>query len=293
MAKLKKQSKPASTRWDKELNTSETQTSFDLLLSWLEEEGNYRKYKGEDGSGVTKAVLYGQIVTLLKREGIYSKSALDVANKINSLEKGFKDASDWIANTGQGVLENSREDFDTYLNKKWPLFKTLEPVFGDRATIRPSTVVDTLSQTKRKRNTNTESSDEEDGYCINSDDEGDTEVLLEVKTKTPKTETKNMEPLKPLPKKRTTSSSFIFSSPFIEVDNKRLLLDQAQHEHVKMQDEKRWNLEERRILLEEKKAGFEMELLRTKAKSTLLRERLNLKNEGVPQEEIDILFPIQ
>jgi hypothetical protein len=33
--------------------------------------------------------------------------------------------------------------------------------------------------------------------------------------------------------------------------------------------------------------------LSTKAKATLLRERHSLRNEGVPQEEIDRLFPIE
>ena len=262
MAKVKAAQKPMSTRWDKELNANLTQTSFDILLSWLGEDSNYRKYKGEDGfykgedgSGVTKSVLHGQIVTLLKREGIYSKTPLDVANKINNLEKGFKEASDWIANTGQGVLENSKDDFETYVKKKWPLFRTLEPIFGDHATIRPLTVVDTLDQMKRK--STDDLCDDEDCNYIDNEEHNN---VVEIKSDIVSMESSKaaIERLKPLPKKRTTSSSSAFSSPFIEIDNKRLLFDQAQHEYVKEQDEKRWNIEERKIVLEEQKAELEL-----------------------------------
>jgi hypothetical protein len=50
----------------------------------------------------------------------------------------MRDGFDWLSNIGQGLKETG--DFaaiDDFINSRWPLFKTLEPIFSDRASSRP------------------------------------------------------------------------------------------------------------------------------------------------------------
>jgi hypothetical protein len=61
-SKINQKTPTPSTRWDKENNSTETAKSYDLIVSWLEEPGNWAIYKGEDGTGTTKAILHGQVV---------------------------------------------------------------------------------------------------------------------------------------------------------------------------------------------------------------------------------------
>jgi hypothetical protein len=67
-----KQSNSQSTRWDKELNRKGDATSYYVLINWIQEARKCARYKGEDGSGATKAVIHGELVAILKREGIFS-----------------------------------------------------------------------------------------------------------------------------------------------------------------------------------------------------------------------------
>ena len=57
-------------------------------------------------------------------------------NKIVSLERQFRVATEWANNTGQGV-ENPG-DFEAAILKRCPLYKALEPIMGERPNSKPS-----------------------------------------------------------------------------------------------------------------------------------------------------------
>jgi hypothetical protein len=58
-----------------------------------------------------------------------------VENKITSLERQFRQATDWAENTGQGVSDPG--DFEAAILKRCPLYKELEPIMGERPNARP------------------------------------------------------------------------------------------------------------------------------------------------------------
>jgi hypothetical protein len=104
-------------------------------------------------------------------------------------------------------------------------------------------------------------------------------------------------------RKRGQSQSSVFSSPFAEADRKRLFFDKEQLIYSKPEDQKRSEMEalkndrmnaieKRKLLILESQSKLENESHRFKAKDDILRERNNLKNEDVPQEEIDLIFPL-
>ena len=83
----------------------ESDGSMSMLMDFLTTEPNYANYCGASGNkGTSKAQYHKQIAELLQQKAPDSeRTAKDVENKINSLERQFRIASDWANNTGQGV----------------------------------------------------------------------------------------------------------------------------------------------------------------------------------------------
>jgi hypothetical protein len=70
--------------------------SSNFMLDWLTTEGNYDKYRGgASADGKTKDSLCGEIVSIMKSEGIGHRKNGDIRTKINELERKFKEASEW------------------------------------------------------------------------------------------------------------------------------------------------------------------------------------------------------
>jgi hypothetical protein len=96
------------TRWDADgPNGPDTEpSSMSVLVDWWTVEGNYSKYRGGKGqTGKTKETFWQMLSQLIKEKGILVKqSAVSVGSKIMRLEAMYKDAADWLAQTGQGVL---------------------------------------------------------------------------------------------------------------------------------------------------------------------------------------------
>jgi hypothetical protein len=96
------------TRWDADRpNGPDTEPlSMSVLLDWWTVEGNYSKYwGGKDQTGKTKFTFWQMLSQLIKEKGILvERSAVSVGSKIIRMEAMYKEASDWLAQTGQGVL---------------------------------------------------------------------------------------------------------------------------------------------------------------------------------------------
>jgi hypothetical protein len=93
---------------------------------------NYSAYAGSNGNvkGKSKAQYHKEIALLIQSKAPDSeRDAKDVENKIVSLERQFRLASDWANNTGQGV-ENPG-NFQAAIQKRCPLFSELEPIMGE------------------------------------------------------------------------------------------------------------------------------------------------------------------
>jgi hypothetical protein len=111
--------------------------TLDVLMEWLTTEGNYAEYCGATGNkGKTKTQHHKELSLLIKeRKPESDRTEKDVENKITSLERQFRVASDWANNTGQGV-ENPG-DFKAAIAKRCPLYKELEPIMGDHPNAKP------------------------------------------------------------------------------------------------------------------------------------------------------------
>jgi hypothetical protein len=110
--------------------------TLSTLMDWLTTEGNYSAYAGSNGNikGKSKSQYHKEIALLIKSKNPDSdREAKDV--EITSLERQFRQASDWANNTGQGV-ENPG-DFEAALLKRCPLYKELEPIMGERPNSKP------------------------------------------------------------------------------------------------------------------------------------------------------------
>lgn len=83
-------------------------SSLSCVIDWMTVGDNYSRYRGGDGQrGESKKRLAGEIVRMINDSGVQtSRNAKDVINKISNLEALFKIDADWIANTGQGRLDD-------------------------------------------------------------------------------------------------------------------------------------------------------------------------------------------
>eukprot|EP00171_Calliarthron_tuberculosum_P023793 IDg23793t1 len=111
--------------------------SLSVVLSWLTTEGNYERYVGGNSTiGRTKDSFHAEIKRLIAdTEGCSERSEKDIGTKIASLERAFREASDWLNNTGAG-LSNPGE-IRAYIQNKWPHYYDLEPILADRPNTRP------------------------------------------------------------------------------------------------------------------------------------------------------------
>ncbi|KAI9325123.1 hypothetical protein BDR26DRAFT_827775 [Obelidium mucronatum] len=123
--------------WSKDAVEPKGKSSHDILIDWLTTEGNYSRWKGDTEGGVTKETLCSEIVSEMITHGIKHRDNNMVRTKIGDLEKSFKRAVDWRANTGQGILDSSTKteaekeaEIKLYLKKLCPFYEELEPVMG-------------------------------------------------------------------------------------------------------------------------------------------------------------------
>ena len=75
-------------------------------------------------------------------------------NKIETLEKQFRDAHDWATATGAGVRdeENGQASFDKVVKKKCLDYYDLKPIMQDRAASKPKVTSDNLDTTDEDDN---------------------------------------------------------------------------------------------------------------------------------------------
>jgi len=59
-------------------------------------------------------------------------------------EESWRSCNDWTSAAGQGVLEKSKDTFDTIVNKRCPFCCDWEPVMTDRAGSNPAVASDDL-----------------------------------------------------------------------------------------------------------------------------------------------------
>jgi hypothetical protein len=90
---------------------------MNVLLEWLTTGNIYTHWRGGDATnGTTKLVMANEIVHLIQQACITTeRKAKHVTDKIETIERQFRAATDWLDNTGSGVTdEESVESTLTY-----------------------------------------------------------------------------------------------------------------------------------------------------------------------------------
>ena len=317
------------TRWDADgPNGPDTEpNSMSLLLGWWTTEGNYSKYRGgKDQTGKTKEAYWQMLSQLIKDKGILvERSAVSVGSKIIRMEAMYKEASDWLSQTGQGVLAEGGDVTDA-VKKRCPFFYIIDPIMCDRASIKPLALSEDLDW-ENIDNEGTSITDVDVHDAFHSAEEsieeptiitvtttiGD-EVRTESVTATAETDQAQAAAIK-TPKvsnnkqsKRLLTVSGTASSqkkkkldPFAimsQLNGSLQELGSSTQANDKMYElEKSYKTEElklkgREVAILEKKSETEISLLKIREKKELLVARKELKDLGVSQEEIDLMLPL-
>ncbi len=79
--------------------------SENILIAWLQHPGNYSKFRSPP-SGKTKVAVCEEVSKKINQANTLKiRKAPSVQLKIQAMEGAFRDAHDWVNNTGVGVLE--------------------------------------------------------------------------------------------------------------------------------------------------------------------------------------------
>jgi hypothetical protein len=321
------------TRWDADgPNGPNTEpNSMSILLSWWTTEGNYSKYRGgKDQSGKTKEAYWQMLSQMIKDEGVLvERSAQSIGSKIIRMESMYKEASDWLAQTGQGVLAEGGDVTDA-VQKRCPFFYIIEPIMCDRPSIKPLALSDDLIlENLGIEDELTDDTGDHDGIhepiVLTMVNEADVEYIqphheiTSISSSTAATATnmtaKGVNSAMKTPKKSNnqTSKRMLTISGTTSSQKKKKVdpfaimsqlngtlqnLTSSDKEEKMLLLESKYKSEElklrcREIDIMERKSEIELKLLLIQEKKQLLQARKELKDQGIDEVEINMLLPLK
>ncbi|KAE8891692.1 hypothetical protein PF002_g5657 [Phytophthora fragariae] len=142
-------------------------SSLSVLMNWLTSGNNYGRYRGGEGqTGETKQTLASEVVDAIAANGIATaRTSKDVMTKILGLESSFRVASDWLANTGQGV--ENEESLREAVLQRCPTFFELYKIMDDSPSTHPLLLNTDPDFDYSDRGSETSSSEDEDVTAAN------------------------------------------------------------------------------------------------------------------------------
>jgi hypothetical protein len=136
--------------WNKDgrLGENDPNNSENILIAWLQKPGNYAKFRSPP-SGKTKVAVCEDISRTIKQaDTLKVRKAPTVFMKIQAFEGSFRDAHDWVNNTGVGVLERDGQvTFEEAVKKRFMYYYDLLDVMSERSSARPRASTDTMNMT--------------------------------------------------------------------------------------------------------------------------------------------------
>jgi len=121
-----------------------TVTSSYVLNDWIITPNNYIEHRGKGENGLTKKHFCMVIGAKMNNLTMSVRTWESIQTMIAAREESWRSCNDWINNTGQGVLEKSKDTFDTIVHKRCPFYCDWEPVMIDRAGSNPAVTSDDL-----------------------------------------------------------------------------------------------------------------------------------------------------
>ena len=133
-----------TTRWDSDgpNGPNTVPNSETVLLDWWTTGDNWSKYRGGKGdngkTGVTKKEqTWKKLSDEIKKAGItVARNARAVGAKIARMESEYKNAHDFVNNTGQGLMDEGK-DITEIVKKMCSYYYMLDPIMGNRASTKP------------------------------------------------------------------------------------------------------------------------------------------------------------
>ncbi|KAG0608352.1 hypothetical protein M758_8G099100 [Ceratodon purpureus] len=124
---------------------------MEMLIEWLGLPGNYDKWKcagirntekkkSKTFSSMPKKSVAGLISDYL-RQHLMFKTADQILNKMRYIEDKYKDAKDFLNNTGEGLTTEDEKraitSIDAKLKKLCPFYDAINPIMKDSVSITP------------------------------------------------------------------------------------------------------------------------------------------------------------
>ena len=284
---------------------TENVNSESILLDWLTTQGNYEKWKGgAKNSGDTKKTLASQISSLMKDKGVLvTRNAKNIIDKVGHIERTFKEASDWLRQTGQGVEDE--ESIKKAVLKRCCYYYTIKDIMIDRPSITPLATEDDLDASVSQS-----SHDSEDEANLASTDSKLDKDVVANSTEYIDTSTSNDMDSILSPRYKTSdieqTSSRITVAHSSSKKRKSRSKTQEVEQFTNLENLKKQELEmnkkykNREIEVKEKEVNAlatkleeETKDIIQKRKYNLALQRLDLRSKGVPEEEINELLPLK
>ena len=267
--------------WDKDGKDgpNDTNNLLRILLDWLLQEGNYRKFCGGTESKGMRKIDYGKSLSLRMRDAgcRVARSADAVVKKIQELETKFVQAHDWANNTGQGVKEQDGEQtYENLVKQRCKWYFGLLPIMGDRSKATPAVTTDDLL--------------ESDVNSALSDSGSDTpakkkrstsSVTSRISQKTPPNSTNKKS------RQQNTDDQDLLSKYLTsKMESPSVCWGEMARHNRKMEE-----LEERKVKHEEEKVKWSAKEAELTYKKQLMRTKMELEQEGFNKEAILSMFP--
>jgi hypothetical protein len=270
-------------------------TSVKILLDWWMTEGNYNRFCGKNNQGLKKIQFCNQLAEVMSRETKTKRDGKNVLNKIQHIEKTFKEAHTFATSeTGAGIRDQDEGTFKDAVKKKCPYYYDLLEVMSDRASSKPKATSyedDALDSDLDREPGEEEEPGEESGGATGdiisglsdmSDDEEDVaEKSVADKSVGTKRTAGTALTAATTSSKKTRRSNKKKSSPIMDDDAIAALTQASKASEAKMHELVRHhqfleNLEERKIKLHEKKEERESNSDKWKGKTGELEYKMKL-----------------
>ncbi len=137
--------------------------SENILIAWLRHPGNYNKFRSPP-SGKTKLVVCEDVCKKINAANTFkTRNASSVLMKIKYMESCFRDAHDWVNNTGVGVRErDGQATFEDAVKKRFVYYYNSVDVMSERSSSRPTSTTDKRFRTMLPLSMHSHSDDDED-----------------------------------------------------------------------------------------------------------------------------------
>ncbi|TMW55579.1 hypothetical protein Poli38472_010461 [Pythium oligandrum] len=265
--------------WDGDAAVRHGKTSLDVLLAWLQQEGNYTRWRGESTTvrRESREELCREIVLGMQRHGLFHRQPRHVRTKINELERSYGNAIGWMDQAGTLLMddEGGPEYVRSRLHRMCKHFSLLHAVMGESVPLQVSTEPDMgegFPPCPADGNRSVVSPMTDDSAHEAADARVDDNNAAMTEDSTP-------DPTATKKRKACTLAEWIDVDLFDDTP----LLTLA---------ERKFKLEERHATLEAELLKWQVVQARVESVKKLVLTRVELRQAGVSEAEIDALLPV-